>query len=250
MKKKTNKRAGKKTTFKGEACSTTATVGDSGRSGCRMTVILVPLAIILVTLGLFMYLPVMVTIYSAPQDDSLTPLGEILPGNPLEQCTSNISVFTPYHEVNIDIMLATYNRVNTSNYSFQVFVQQDGIKTVLAEELVPANSVEDNAYRHFEVEVPPTTPGKLCIGLSTTDAKPGNAITVWLNGKLDPVMKISAYGKPSMLFGQLADLNDFSLGRDTLLGLFFVYLLVQVWLVFYLYAKQKTTDNPDNRRTG
>jgi hypothetical protein len=205
------------------------------------------LVVIILTLWLFLYLPVRVTLFAAPQDNGMAPFGEILPNNPLERCANDISVFTPYHELKIDIMLATYNRLNTSNYGFQIFIKQGGRKTVLAEEIIPAASVQDNAYHHFEVEVQPTTPGKLCVRLSTTDAKPGNAITVWLNGEQDPVMKIWAYGQPSMLFKQLANLNHFSLGHDTLLGLFFVYLLAQVWLLFYLYEQQ---NNPNHRGTG
>lgn len=214
-----------------------------------MSAVFFPLAVAAVTLGLFIYLPVPVTLYSNPQDDALTALGEILPQNPLVQCTADIATFTPYRRVKIDLLLANYNRVNTSRYGLQVFVAEDGTKTVLSNDIFPASEVEDNKYRSFELDVPPTTPGKLCIALSTTDARTGNAITVWLNGRGNPVMEITSLSTPSVLFGQVGERNNFGLGRGALLGLFFIYLLVQVWLIFYLYVKAKTPNPPDYRGT-
>jgi|GEM_PF-4717849 len=257
MSKKTQKNKflhGDKTTPAPRAVSTSK-VGatcevESECQSCPMSAMLIPLAVAAVTLGLFLYLPVPVTLFSNPQDDNLTALGEILSKNPLVQCTEDIANFTPYRRVKIDILLANFNRVNTSRYGLQVFVAEAGIKTVLANEIFQAETVEDNKYRSFEIEVPPTTPGKLCIALSTTDAAPGNGITVWLNGKRNPVMEITATATPALMLAGLAELNHFGLGRGALLGLFFIYLLVQVWLIFYLYAKAKTANHPHHRRTG
>jgi hypothetical protein len=215
-----------------------------------MHAVIGPLMICVVALGLFIYLPVPVTVYSSPADENMVPRGEILPQNPLTHCTDDISRFTPYRRVNIAVMLATYNRVNTSRYRLQVYVAENGSRTVLGDEFISASEVKDNAFRRFELEVPPTTPGRLCVSLSTNDAAEGNALTVWLNGRGNPVMEITAFGTPEKLFDDLAAENDFGLGRETLLGLFLGYLLVQSWLVFYLYAKAKPSDNPYRRRTG
>jgi len=194
------------------------------------------------------------TIIERAGDGGQQPYGEILPGNPLNYCASDISDYGKSGEVSLELYLATYGRLNTAHYSLQAFVLNGSAKYILHREMLRAPDVQDNSYRSFVFKPMSVIPGRLCFTLETSDAAPGDAITVWLNGQSNPVYRISASAPLSQVLNRMAVRNIFGLGRDTLFGIFFVCMTAQIWLVIYLavaaYELQKTPKPAHRKRTG
>lgn len=109
--------------------------------------------------------------------DSVTPaqpVGELVQGVELRQ--PFIAQADEIHSVSL--RLSTYERENTSHVSVELVGADGGI---LAQELLDAAGVEDNAVRTILFAQPVrVTPGeRYALVLASPDGVPGNAITAW-----------------------------------------------------------------------
>lgn len=104
----------------------------------------------------------------------LAPLGELVQGIELEQ-----PFMAEADEIRgISLMLSTYNRNNTSVLTVGI---EDESGNLLAQTVIPALSIEDNAVRDVPFSEPVAVePGHWYqLVLYSPDAVPGNAITAW-----------------------------------------------------------------------
>ncbi|MBI1874845.1 MAG: hypothetical protein HYS05_13305 [Acidobacteria bacterium] len=105
--------------------------------------------------------------------DKGVPSGEILPDRPVvQQMTCPVSTLT-----DLQILFATYKRKNTS----LVKITLSEADRPLVERLLPGATLQDNGWLRISV-LPPVercAGRELVLTISSPDAKPGNAVTVW-----------------------------------------------------------------------
>jgi hypothetical protein len=195
---------------------------------------LVPvIAAIILALFLTCFLPLPVTVYENPVTDSLVPYGEILLTNPLVQCLPDLRDLKGYNPIDLELLLATYNRSNNGSYKLETFALQGSTRSELNTQMFNANDVQDNKYRSFTVTIPENSK-ELCFSLSAAGASTGNALTIWLNSNNEPILRIRAWTSLRNLLNRMASQNVFGIGKEALFGLSFGYLFVQFWLIIYL----------------
>jgi hypothetical protein len=206
-----------------------------------------------VAFAVMFFLPVKVTLLDIPRDDNMAPYGEITATRPMETCMDNELDLSSYGGEEAELLLADYNRVNSSDYMLEIYGLGNNKKDLYARINFGAREIEDNSYKSFNINARGVKPGKLCFGLKSSDARPGNAITVWMNGNSEPVLKISARTSLYDLISRLDSRNVFLPGKWGVLGLFFIYLVSIVFFAVYILTirdgSKKTPKPPHNKRT-
>jgi hypothetical protein len=192
----------------------------------------------LLALWLFYAIPVHVTIFMISGDKNQFPFGEITKTHPLETCLPSKLDLTGYRDVKAELLLATYNRMNTSHYTFEFYNLNNGRKDLINETGFDGAGVSDNSYKAFDLQQDSTTIANPCFSLISDDAMDENAITVWMNGKSEPIIKISAAANMSGLINRLNNRNIILLGEKTVLGVFFIYLVSLIYLALYLLTNR------------
>jgi|WetSurMetagenome_2_1015567.scaffolds.fasta_scaffold53748_4 hypothetical protein len=193
------------------------------------------LAAAVLTAGILFYvLPVKVTVIDNPRDENMMPFGVIKDTQPLEMCLSDTLNLETYRDVKFELMLATFNRANSSGYTLTFYTMNDGKKNVISETSFSAADIQDNSYKTFVLPPGKSRLDKLCFNLASADATDENGITIWMNSRSEPVIKISAYTNLYNLISRISRKNIFPLGEVTVLGLFLTYLVSLAYLIWYL----------------
>lgn len=105
------------------------------------------------------------------------PFGDITQGHGLLQ---EIRLVQDARISKIDILMATYNRVNNCNVNFELY--RNGEK-VYQYELKDASTLKDNSYYTLNnINVDYKTDDELYLYIRS-NADSGNAVTVWMNSK-------------------------------------------------------------------
>lgn len=142
-------------------------------------------------IGLFIlavFIKIPYRIYEYPQTENLVPYEEITTANPLQNC-----FFLPYlyndtlYVDNLELLFGTYNRVNSTTYTLQIF---DSEKEIFTQNFAAAD-LKDNQFYSFNLKNSKFLTGKFCFKISTNNGKLGNAVTVWQNSDGNPILRIS-----------------------------------------------------------
>ncbi len=105
------------------------------------------------------------------------PAGEILPETPISQdFTCGPDGLTSFR-----LMLATYNRQNDSTLVVQLEELNDATGQTVFLERVPARSLADNQWRNFAFKPLASKGKRYRLTLSSPDASPATAVTLWTN---------------------------------------------------------------------
>ncbi len=187
------------------------------------------------------------------------PFGEIIPTNNLMQ-TIKISDEQTIHK--IEILLATYARINSNNTSIEVF--KDGFNYYSA--TINSAKIKDNSYFEISgVEIPVKPNDLLEIIIYSDDGEPGNAITAWINNnhetnnlrsynkltntfiKMDGEMEYILYSK-SIPISQYLSTRFIALPHK-LLFIFGLTIVVLIDILFFsmisLSSENYETNHPD-----
>jgi hypothetical protein len=194
--------------------------------------------IILLTFASVFFLPVHITLLNVGADSGMIPFGGITGRQPLELCLSEQINVASYENVNLELLLATYNRTNTSHYTLSVFETVNGQKKALHKISFEAEGVTDNAYKPFAIHLEENKTVRPCLSLTSTDATSENALTVWLNADSEPVLRITAKENLLGLINHVTGQNTFPLGKEAVLGLFLTYIASQIFLIIYILTRR------------
>lgn len=197
---------------------------------------------------LYAFLPVPYTILVQPNDGQLMPGDPVTPDTPFEQCFEG-----PFQNVTgLDLLLATYGRMNTSMNDVAVYWLIDGKKLMLRESRFSSAEVRDNDYFSVNFRKIPEI-GTLCFAVTSPDATPENGITYWLNSQSQPVIKIRSTEPLHKAVEKIASASRFDLPMWHAVALCLLYLTATVGTIFFAwYEPQKNlpkTASPHPRRT-
>ena len=135
--------------------------------------------------------PVLATVVSlsyfvVKSEDFLTIQSDEIPSKtPLPEIVSGQKYVQKIHGdrdglERISLLLATYGRTNESNISISL---SDSQGNIIRDWKLKSRILKDNTYRTLEIGRPLKNSGEQTYYLTlTTDASPGNGITVWTNG--------------------------------------------------------------------
>jgi hypothetical protein len=193
---------------------------------------------ILLDIGLLYSLPATITINGIPADDSMIPFGAIKQDHPLEVCLPSSLDLSGYHGLKVQLLLATYIRINTSHYTFEFYDFNNGKKDLINETYFEAASLADNSYKSFDIQPINAKIANPCFSLKSSDATDQNAITMWMNSKSEPIVKITAASDMLHLFGQANGEYILLLQTDGFIWVYFVYFVSLIYLVIYLLTNR------------
>lgn len=192
---------------------------------------------------LFWTLPIPVKILEQPADSTMRPYGEIIKTNPLDVCLPSETIPA---QTSLELMLATYNRSNTAYYKLEWYEVINGRERELLKQELNAGDAVDNQYESFPIPSSPEKSGQKCFRLVAVDATPGNAITVWLNGQNDPVLRLKANMPLKDALAIYAETNRFGLGIWPMIALFCTCLGALLAFVEYLFLNHEEKDRDAN----
>ncbi len=191
-------------------------------------------ASLLLAVALMLFFPVRVTVLNNEPDENMTPYGAIKSTSPLDLCMPSYVILEGYRDIGFDLMLATFDRENSSRYSFKVYGLEKGKKSIFTETEFSSAGLTDNSYKSFPLSSQNAGTSKLCFSLASSEATDKDSITIWMNGQSEPVIKIAATTNVANMIRLAAQRNAFPLGETAVLGLFLIYLVSQFWLIGYL----------------
>jgi hypothetical protein len=193
---------------------------------------------VLLVIGLMYFLPIQITIFRNPNGVHVMVFGYITKDHPLEKCLPAKLDLDGYRDVNVELLLATYNRINTSHYTFEFYDFDNGKKDLINETHFDAAGFTDNSYKSFGIQPVNAEIAKPCFRLKSSDATDQNAITMWMNSKSEPIVKITAASDMLHLFGQANGEYILLLQTDGFIWVYFVYFVSLIYLVIYLLTNR------------
>ncbi len=197
--------------------------------------------------------------FGEPIQTPRRPFGEIIPTNNLMQ---TIKIYDEQTIHKIEILLATYARINSNNTSIEVF--KDGFNYYSG--MINSVKIKDNSYFEISgIEIPVKANDLLEIIIYSDDGEPGNAITAWINNnyetnnlrsynkltntfiKMDGEMEYILYSK-SIPISQYLSTRFIALPHK-LLFLFGLTIVVLIDILFFsmisLSSENYETNHPD-----
>jgi hypothetical protein len=178
---------------------------------------------------LYLFLPVPFTVYTRQNDGTLHPADPIMSQTPLQQCfTGNFTGVT-----GIDVLLATYQRVNTNLNHAEIFTIQNNQKQLYFQEDFSSQNVRDNDY--FSINFPPVAQtSKLCLLLTSADGTAQNSITYWLNSQSQPVLNLKSTVPLRQAIERIAGASRFDLPLWLAVALCLLYLSANLCAIFLI----------------
>jgi hypothetical protein len=126
-----------------------------------------------------------IVLVNRPELRNNIPLGELLPGHQVQQVITitdsmakSVHTDTTDKKYCISLLMATYSRVNSCNLI--VSVTQKGSRI---EKTITVDSIKDNSLVPIVFTVKEWSKieaGSALLSVKSTDASPGNAVTLWL----------------------------------------------------------------------
>jgi len=128
------------------------------------------------------------SVYSISSLNLPSNFGPITKDHPFNQCIELRGKTVD----NVQILFATFNRNNNSNYNLQIFDKTATDDKLIYEKLFNASEIKDNLYKSFDIKEY-KFPQMICIKLLTEENSNANALTVWLDQNGNAPLVLSNY---------------------------------------------------------
>jgi hypothetical protein len=199
-----------------------------------------------IALAIYFMLPVRAARYDNRDDGVNRPFGNITAGNPLDYCMQG-----QFEDINgLEIYTATYRRKNTNINHLKLYESERGVNGTIYETDFSSQFVADNEY--FKVLFPKTSVnGTLCLSVTSSGATPQNAITVWLNRKGAPIIRLDSSDVPvSRAISFIRTMNVFPIPFSLAVAICFLYIFVNMLIITYIFRlgshDEEKTSKPAN----